>query len=92
MINIIYLREIFIKSGKNSIAIIKCIFGGRTIFTIFILFFDFCVLLCRNRKRYSPEKTDGERELEDLRSRLLSKRSKQDIERKIEEHQMNQRK
>lgn len=44
------------------------------------------------RKRYSPEKTDGERELEDLRSRLLSKRSKQDIERKIEEHQMYQRK
>lgn len=43
-------------------------------------------------KRYSPEKTDGERELEDLRSRLLSKRSKQDIERKIEEHQMYQRK
>ncbi|XP_031640338.1 serine/threonine-protein kinase PITSLRE isoform X2 [Contarinia nasturtii] len=45
----------------------------------------------KRRKRYSPEKTDGERELEDLRSRLLSKRSKQDIERKIEEHQMYQR-
>lgn len=45
-----------------------------------------------SRKRYSPEKTDGEREMEDLRSRLLSKRSKQDIERKIEEHQLHQRK
>lgn len=44
------------------------------------------------RKGYSLEKTDGEREMEDLRSRLLSKRSKQDIERKIEEHQMYQRK
>lgn len=43
------------------------------------------------RKRYS-EKTDGERELEDLRSRLLSKRSKQETERNIEEHQMTQRK
>lgn len=45
-----------------------------------------------SRKRYSTEKTDGERELEDLRSRLLSKRSRQDIERKIEEHQLHQRK
>lgn len=43
------------------------------------------------RKRYS-DKTDGERELEDLRSRLLSKRSKQETERNIEEHQMTQRK
>lgn len=54
--------------------------------------FLFCLYdICR-RKRYSPEKTDGEREMEDLRSRLLSKRSKQDIERKIEEHQMYHRK
>lgn len=55
--------------------------------------YGFCLYdkFCR-RKRYSPEKTDGEREMEDLRSRLLSKRSKQDIERKIEEHQMYHRK
>lgn len=54
----------------------------------------FCIFFHFNfsRKRYSPEKTDGEREMEDLRSRLLSKRSKQDIERKIEEHQLHQRK
>lgn len=54
-------------------------------------FYLYDVFHCR-RKRYSPEKTDGEREMEDLRSRLLSKRSKQDIERKIEEHQMYHRK
>lgn len=56
--------------------------------------FKFCVFfsIIFSRKRYSPEKTDGERELEDLRSRLLSKRSKQDIDRKIEEHQLHQRK
>lgn len=39
------------------------------------------------RKRDSPSKSDSERQLEDLRSKLLSKRSRQDIERKIEEHQ-----
>lgn len=50
------------------------------------------ILHIHRRKRYSQEKTDGEREMEDLRSRLLSKRSKQDIERKIEEHQLYQRK
>lgn len=55
-------------------------------------FFFVCLIFTCRRKRYSPEKTDGERELEDLRSRLLSKRSKQDIERKIEEHQMYHRK
>lgn len=41
------------------------------------------------RKRNSPEKTDGERKLEDLRSKLLSKRSRHDIERNYEEHQQN---
>lgn len=52
-----------------------------------------CLHFCR-RKRYSPEKTDAklDREMEDLRSRLLSKRSKQDIERNIDEHQSYQRK
>lgn len=39
------------------------------------------------RKRVSPDKTDGERKLEDLRSKLLSKRSRHDIERNCEEHQ-----
>lgn len=38
------------------------------------------------RKRDSPSKTDAERELDDLRSKLLSKRTRQDIERKIDEH------
>lgn len=40
-----------------------------------------------DRKRDSPTKTDAEREMDDLRSKLLSKRSRQDIERKIGEHQ-----
>lgn len=41
-----------------------------------------------DRKRDSPDKTEVDRALEDLRSRLLSKRSRQDIERsKAEEHQ-----
>lgn len=88
MINIIWHREMFIRNGTwfetLSHQLIQNIQN-----MILNCYFPY---LNRSRKRYSPEKTDGERELEDLRSRLLSKRSKQDIERKIEEHQMNQRK
>lgn len=42
------------------------------------------------RKRESPDKLAAERALEDLRSRLLNKRNKQDGERRIDENQSGQ--
>lgn len=43
-----------------------------------------------DRKRESPDKLAAERALEDLRSRLLNKRNKQDGERRMEENQSGQ--